>query len=137
MAIRTTDAAVRAIIETQASIDTAPFIEVASALVDEIEPDSSYNATRLELIERWLAAHFYAIRDNRVASEGAGSVRQSFQYKVGLNLQVTIYGQQAAMIDTEGHLAALSKRSEMGKKKPGQTVTWLGTGDSKGNDDTE
>lgn len=77
MAIRTTDAAVRAIIETQASIDTAPFIEVASALVDEIEPDSSYNATRLELIERWLAAHFYAIRDNRVASEGAGSVTRS------------------------------------------------------------
>ena len=101
-----------------------PFIEVASNLVDRVLDVSSgdYSDATLELIERWLAAHFYAIRDMRVANEKAGSVGQAFQYKVDLNLANTMYGQQAMMLDTDGKLLALSQ----GKSRR-VGVTWLGT----------
>lgn len=122
---RTTEAAVRAILDDDTNIDVSPFIEVANDLVTELCTNSSYSTAKLELIERWLAAHFYAIRDMRVASEKAGSVGQSFQHKLGLNLLVTMYGQQVAMIDSAGNLAALSKRAEEGKKKS-VGFTWMG-----------
>lgn len=132
---RTSDAAVRLILDDDSTISTAPFIEVANDLVTDVCSDSDYSATKLELIERWLSAHFYHIRDKAVASEKAGDVSQNFQYKLGLNLAVTMYGQQTMIIDTAGNLAALSKRAEAGKKA-GVGVTWMGTGDSDGNDTT-
>jgi len=133
VAIRTTDAAVKLIIEVDPLISTTPFIEVASSLVDEVVVDASYAAAREELIERWLSAHFYAIRDMRSASEKAGPVAQSFQFKVGLNLANTMYGQQAMALDTFGGLAAISKKAELGGPA-GAGAVWLGTGDSDGND---
>ena len=133
MALRTTDAAVKGIIEVDALISTVPFIEVANDLVTELCTSSSYTSTKLELIERWLSAHFYAIRDQRVDTEKAGSVSQKFQYKVDLNMFQTIYGQQAMLIDTAGNLAALNKRVTSGKKRT-ISITWLGTGDSDGDD---
>jgi len=120
---RTSSAAVAAIIETEVSIDLTPFIEAANHIVTRVCTDSDYADTELELIERWLAAHFYAIRDPRVADEAAGSVSQRFQYKVDLNLSVTTYGQQAMMLDTEGNLATLSR----GRGKTVGGATWLGT----------
>lgn len=140
MAYRTTDAAVKGIIEVDSSISTTPFIEVANELVTEIcvddlsEDEEAYTATRLELIERWLAAHFYAIRDLRVASEGAGGVSQSFQYQVGLNLNVTIYGQQVLMLDTKGGFAALNQQAKDGDRKS-VGITWLGKEDTTDTED--
>jgi len=133
---RTTSTAVEGIIEVDSTISLTPFIEVANALVTELCSDSSYTDARLELIERWLSAHFYAVRDLRTASERAGKVGASYQHKVDLNLAVTVYGQQAMLIDTDGNLAALNAKVAQGG---GRTVgvTWLGTGDSEGNDDTD
>ena len=86
---RTTKAYIATIIELDDSIvpnDAAmePFITVANELVTEVctgdaGPTTAYTASRLELIERWLAAHFYAIRDPRVSSEGAGGVSASYE----------------------------------------------------------
>ena len=114
MAVRTTSTAVQKIIELDSSIivdlaDLDPFIEVASAIIDDVCVPLGYDATRLELIERWLSAHFYAIRDQRKQQEVAGSVSETFQTKVDLYLNVTIYGQQAQMIDTKGGLLRLNK----------------------------
>ena len=134
MANRTTYAAVALIVEVDASIssDLAPFIEVANNLVTQVCTDSDYLDATLELIERWLSAHFYAVRDLRRDSEKAGSVSRKFQYKVALNLQVTVYGQQAMMIDTAGNLAAVNS-----EQRRVVSATWLGTGDTDGNDDSE
>lgn len=49
-------------------IDLLPYIETASAVVDDISTYASdnsitLNATRKELIERWLAAHYYTVMD--------------------------------------------------------------------------
>lgn len=137
MAIRTTATAVKKIIETNSSIvvidaDLDPFIETANNLVDQCctgdaGPATAYSDATLELIERWLAAHFYAIRDTRRSKEVADEVSESYMYRLGLNLNVTLWGQQALAIDTNGGLADVSKRAEEGNKKPsGIGVSYLG-----------
>jgi len=135
MAIRTTDAAVQGIIDHDATISLTPFIEAASAVVDDNLVGVGHSATRLEQIERWLAAHFYTIRDKAVAQEGAKGVYQNFQWRLGLNMSVTMYGQQAMLLDNTGTLGALSKRMEAGIG--GFRLDWAGTGDSLGNDTTK
>jgi hypothetical protein len=138
MAVRTTEVAVQGIVEHDATITLTPFIEVASSIVDDVcADDSDYDATKLELIERWLSAHFYHIRDKAVASEKAGSVAQNFQYKLGLMFASTMYGQMAMTVDHKGHLAALSKRAEKGSRASASAFIHLGTVDADGNDISE
>lgn len=124
--MRTTPTAVGKIIELDPTItDITPFIDIASELVTEICVPAGYTDSRLEMIERWLAAHFYAIRDPRYASEKAGSVGASYQHEVGLNLAVTTYGQQAMILDTKGGLANLNKSTELGRARK-VSITHLG-----------
>ncbi len=125
---RTTSSEVAKIIEVEDNIDLTPFIDAANALVTELcEPVVRYDETRLTLIETWLAAHFYANRDNRRSQEQAGAVMESFQFKVGLNLSNTMYGQQAQLLDTEGVLSALDEQATEGIKKQEPAIIWLGT----------
>lgn len=123
---RTTPVQVSSVIETDGGIDLAPFISTANELVTECCGDVGYTETRLELIERWLTAHFYAIRDPRAQSEKAGSVAASYAMKVDMHLQATQYGQQALTLDTNGGLAALNQRALKGKLAQA-SVKWLGT----------
>jgi len=125
MAVRTTSVLVAAIIEVDTDIDLEPFIFTASELVTEVCAIAGYTVERLELIERWLSAHFYAIRDPRVTQEKAGSVGANFESKVDLNLALTRYGQQAMLLDTQGGLAALNQSMLSGKRTA--SVAWLGT----------
>ena len=132
MAVRTTYEAVIKIIEIDATVtaDLVPFIEVANMLVTDIctDYDTAYTDAKLELIERWLSAHFYAIRDQRKDTERAGPVSERNQYMVGLNLDQTIYGQQAKLLDTNGGLAALNKRMRTGLVAT-PSLEWVGTED--------
>lgn len=124
---RTTSSLVGGIIEVDANIDLDPFIVTANALLNKIADDTGHDATHLELIERYLAAHFYTLRDPRYTQERAGPVGASYQSKVDLNLATSHYGQTAMVLDTSGELAALNQLALKG----GQTVslTWLGTED--------
>jgi len=122
---RTTAAEVESIIEVDATISLTPFITIANELVTEYCADEDYTEARLALIETWLAAHFYAVRDLRVASESAG-VSVSYYGSVGQNLSGTMYGQQAMVLDTAGGLASLNKQVGTGKKSS-VSCTWLGT----------
>lgn len=126
MAVRTTSAAIAKIIEIDSGIDMTPFIEAASALVDEVcATVSAYTATKLELIERWLSAFFYAIRDPQTTSVGAG-VSVSFQHANGLHFDVNEWGQMAMMLDTAGGLARLNASSKTGATRRAR-IRWLGT----------
>lgn len=125
MAYRITDAEVQDLVEVDDSISLTPFIAAAEELVTECCTDSDYTVTRLAMIEAWLSAHLYLMRDQAVASERAGDVSVNYQYQIGLNLQQTKYGQTAMMLDTAGNLAALSKRIEAGKHSA-INVSWLG-----------
>ena len=121
----TTSELVQKIIETDVTIDLTPFILVANELVTECCGDSGYDDSRLELIERFLAAHFYTNRDPRVTSEGVGGVSVSYQSAIALGFDGSSYGQSAIRLDTKGGLAALNEQSKKGFK-PTVGVTWLG-----------
>ena len=77
--------------EVQDIIDTdletlTPFITVASQLVDGI---SGLGAATLKEIERWLSAHFVAIRDPRIMSEKAGDASANYHGKSAMGLDAT------------------------------------------------
>ena len=132
MPIRTTQTEVEAIIEVDTSSipDLTPFIAVASMLVDAVVDtvENAYTNTEATIIETWLSAHFYAIRDNRVDTEKAGPVSQKNQFRVGLNLNVTIYGQNAMIADYKGGLGILNKNIQEGKRTKVE-LFWAGTPD--------
>lgn len=124
--VRTTASDVGGVVEVDDTITLTPFITIANEMVTELCTDSGYTDARLTLIETWLAAHFYLIRDQAVAMERAGSVQVQYQYKIGLFLSQTKHGQTAMMLDTAGNLAAASKRMEDGEASTIQ-FTWMGT----------
>lgn len=127
MASRTTSELVAGIIEVEAGVDLTPFIDTANLLVTDVCGGYEYSDAKLEMIERWLSAHFYAVFDPRMTAEAAGSVRAAYESKVGLNLAVTRYGQQAMLLDTEGGLAGLNAQATAGRPKIQAGITWLGT----------
>lgn len=110
MANRVTEEEVKAIIDVDTAItDISPFMTAANLLVTNVCTSTSLSDDLLKEIERWLAAHFIAIRDVRSDSEGVGNVKIKYQYKVDLNLAQTQYGQQAMMLDISGALIRLNK----------------------------
>lgn len=124
---RTTSNAVSGIIEVDANISLDPFIEVANDLVSSCCGDvTGYDATKLELIERWLSAHFYTVRDMRAEQERAGIVSEKKQSKVDLGFDSSHYGQMAMRIDTNGGLAQLNEQIKNGSATT-YGVGWLGT----------
>lgn len=125
--MRTTDILVSAIIEVDTSIDLTPFMTIANELVTEKCLASGYSDDRLELIERWLSAHFYTNRDPRAVSEKAGPVGAVYQSKVDLNLSTSHYGQTAMLLDTAGNLAELNASITSGRVTRTVSVSWVGT----------
>jgi hypothetical protein len=107
---------VKVIIETTlADSVVEACIDTATVIVDDIAAaDATVSSERLTLLEKWLAAHFVAIREPRTQSEGvAGGGNESFQtFKTDLGLASTQYGQQAIALDPTGILA------KAGEKKP-------------------
>lgn len=134
MPVRTNATAVGKIIKVRASDDLTPFIEVASALVDEhcaTKTDSEgvalYDAARLELIERWLAAHSYGAWKPPTDSEHAGSVSQRFQYKIDLGFDRTFHGQMAMRLDAAGGGLIAINAAAKAKRSATVSATWGGT----------
>ena len=128
MAVRTTSGAVGGIIEVDATISLTPFIETASALVDQCctDLDTNYSVAQLELIERWLSGHVYTVRDMRAEAEKAASVSEKKQSKVDLGFDTSHYGQTAMRLDWQGGLAKLNKQVLKGQATA-VGLTYLGT----------
>ena len=119
---RVTMADVEVLIPVPGSVSTLDaFILVAHELLENTVvtdyPDAFTEAYLTE-IERWLSAHFTAIRYTRSSSEKIGPVSEGYQYKVDLDLRVTMYGQQAIVLDTTGTLGRLGKQRA--------SVWWIG-----------
>ena len=129
---RTTQTLVEGIIDNFEEFEMAPFIESANVLVTRVcslkETTGGslyYTDEDLELIERWLSAHFFAIRFPRSVSEQAGPVMERTQSKVDIGFDVTHYGQMALRLDTAGGLAALNEDAKKGKGRI--ELYWAGT----------
>lgn len=130
---RTTPAQVRGVVrvaDAVTDLQVSEFIDIATSLVDKVCLSSGYGAEQLEKIERYLAAHFYALYRPRPAQENAGAVgEQKEQIKVDLGLRVTKYGQTAMLLDTAGNLARLQNSQDDAVGKPQKRkIVWLGTG---------
>ena len=124
MANRTTDEAVRKLIELDEDFDTSPFIETANSVVTDVCSDSEYSDVKLELIERWLSAHFCSMQEPLAKTETVRGISVTYEGQTSLGLKFTRYGQQAMIIDTAGNLRALdeSKGGKVG-------ISWIGSSD--------
>jgi hypothetical protein len=103
------------------STSLTPFIETATDIVtwlDSKDVDGELSAATLELIERWLSAHFYAQSDPILQTKNTGKSGGTFEGQTAMGLKNTRYGQQALFLDSTGNLA---KRG-IGKAK----MNWLG-----------
>lgn len=125
---RTTEDLVRGIIDNSAAIDVTPFITAANLLVDKIAQNDSLSllvANDLKAIETWLAAHFYAHRDQLLTSKSTSGASGSFQGQTGMHFESTTYGQTAMLIDVTGYLAKLQQQARTGRQ--GIRMLWLGS----------
>ncbi len=104
---RTTAELVAGVLDVDGDAVLAAYIDTANQLVTDLCTASGYSDFKLELIERWLAAHFYATNRPRTESEAISGASEKYEpIRVDLWLWNTKYGQQAAVIDTAGNLAA-------------------------------
>ncbi len=126
---RTTQVLVQGIIDAQVGFDLTPFIAFANELVTDVCGASGYSdgyiGSKMELIERWLAAHFYTDFDNQLTMAKAGTVTVGYQHKIDYGLKSSVYGQHAMIMDTDGNLAALNNTMQT-KRKITVGVQWLG-----------
>lgn len=92
-----------------------PFIDAATLVVTRVlacatAKGYTLSSDELEMIERWLAAHFYAQQDRPYQSKSTKGASASFQGQTGMRLESTYFGQTALTIDTSGCLEALNNR---------------------------
>ena len=130
MAVRTNSTNVEAILgdHFKSGDDLTAFIATASALVDwvdDCDTDGLLDSTTLELIERWLSAHYYLHSNQILSEEKTGKASGKYQGQTGFGLKNTIYGQAALSLDVSGCLAKRNEELEKGVKSAG--LEWLGT----------
>lgn len=85
-----------------------PFIDMAHSLVDEELAGKGLSDTRLDLIQKNLAAHFAKMYDPEMQSEQIEDYRYKVAGERGEGLMATSHGQTAVMLDTTGTLAQLN-----------------------------
>lgn len=93
-----------------------PFIEAANEFTTRVYNNAvtyrevTMNATTLELIERWVAAHFYAMSDQPLATKSNGRASATFQGQTSaFGFKGTKYGQMAITLDYTRTLAAMDE----------------------------
>lgn len=106
---RTSPVLVESIVEVDSSIDLLPFIGIANLVVTRYCTGGTMTADELEAVERYLAAHFYCLRDRQMVRTKTGQSDDIFESKIGLGLDHTRYGQTAKVLDATGKLDGLSK----------------------------
>lgn len=107
--------------------DLGAFIDTAAELVADVEvciarQGSSLTETRLELLERWLAAHCYCCSDQPYLLRKTQSAMGKFQGETKQGLTGTKYGQMALNLEPSGCLAAAADGTQ--RKTAGGY--WLG-----------
>lgn len=92
-----------------------PFIDTANMMVSRIVACAltkgiTYSASEAELLERWLAAHCYAMNDKQLVEKETADSRGKFGGNTGFGLDFTSYGQQAKLLDYSQCLVDISSR---------------------------
>lgn len=111
---RTTKEKVKNIIEVPEALTDQmieAFIDDASLIVTEALTGKGLTEGRLELIERYLTAHYATLLTERggLVSSEVDDVRDTYGGpKDGVGLAMTRYGQQAIAFDSSGTLKAMA-----------------------------
>lgn len=119
---RTTEAALRALFPAtdKSEYAVAHYIADANVLVTEVLGASGFSEARLEMIERYLAAHLYLLgtQEGGIFEDemGDSKVKTGSTFTLGQGLRLTRWGQQVLSLDTTGGFAQL----EGGIKKTAQ-----------------
>lgn len=103
-------------------------VETAHALTNQLDArDTSgkLSDADLELIERYLAAHFYGNTDQFFATKQTGPSGGSFQGGTTMNLGGTKYGQTAMVLDVTNWLSKRNAEVSEGSVRSA-SVSWLG-----------
>lgn len=137
---RTTSALVLGVLgvnyDTRRAPSLTPYIDTASVVTDRVEEcaeakDEALTATELELVERWLAAHFYAHTDQLLQSKQTSDAGGTFQGTAAMFFTRTAYGQAAVTIDHSGCLADIQAEAQQAVDNPSAaagaiSASWLG-----------
>lgn len=118
---RTTAEAVRAILGVASEVDVLPFMATANSIITKVETCAGGNLTDadLELLERWVSAHFYSVINPGLTSKSIAGASTSFHRgQLGQGMESTVYGQQALLMDMSGCLEKVTGQT--------MTMTWLG-----------
>lgn len=105
--------------------DLSPFMATATVIVDRVATCATakgftLSSTELELIERWLTAHFYCVNDPLYTSRSTQGASGSFQTgQVLEGFGATEYGRQAIAMDYSGCLKNISLKQRA-------SMSWLG-----------
>jgi hypothetical protein len=104
---RVSDQDVKEIIATQ--LNTQPFIQLATLLVDQYLLNKGIAEALLTEIERWWAAHLVCVREPRLKDARTDGDAMSWQRgAAGKGLASTDYGQQVLALDPTGTLATVT-----------------------------
>jgi len=91
-----------------------PHILAAFTIVnDNVAADSAATSVKLELIERFIAAHFATVFVREATNEKAGTVGATYEGNAakGQRLDSTRFGRNAILLDDTGSLAYLNSLS--------------------------
>ena len=121
---RTTPQAVQDLLagEYDGKTRLSPYIETASVMVDwlatqDLAAEGLLNTGQLELIDRWLSAHYYQMSDSGYTTRSTGGASGGFQGQFTQGFKMTRYGQTAMILDVTGLLAKRDKEAEEGSRR--------------------
>lgn len=96
--------------DLQTNPSLTPFMDAANMLVNRVATlaarrvSGGYNATELEIIERYAAAHFYLTSDKAYANKSDGGASATFMQQTGTRFDQTPHGQTVLNLDYLGIL---------------------------------
>lgn len=111
---RTSVSDIKDIIELDTLTDSqiTAFMNDANQIVDNRLKGHTTDAN-LTLIEKWLAAHLCAMREQRVSEETVGPITMRYEGDdYGQGLESTRYGQTAIQLDPTGRLNVRRRHTE-------------------------
>jgi hypothetical protein len=131
---RTTPGAVQGILGANwdGKTDLGQFITPANIVVNQVQKYAliglicyTHTPAELELIERWLAAHFYCQNDPLYMSSSVLGASGGFQRASATeDFGSTDYGKSACRMDVSGKLTAIGKRQIAGGFHVGRHHGW-------------
>ncbi len=103
--------------DLQTNPSLAPYMDAAQAMVNRVaglavhRSSGGYRPSELEVIERYLAAHFYLTSDKAYANKSDGGASASFMQQTGKRLDQTPHGQTALNLDYLGVLNGINSNA--------------------------